>query len=158
MAKLAEHFQVVGLQGDQWYVNPVAKGKWSPAEFHEHLMLAESASMAYVKIKISYPDNLKRVTLKEKVKAQKLKLWLKSTKKAEAPEAVVPKRIYSSPAEVQELWIKQREALKTMIMEMPEGLLYTNIYKHPFVGKIGLHHMLHFYGWHFDRHHKQMRL
>ena len=58
--------------------------------------------------------------------------------------------------EVLKRWKDNRAELQEFLDNLPSHLLKTELYKHPFAGKMSLKNMLVFFNLHFKRHRKQL--
>ena len=133
-------------------------GGWSVLQVVYHLVLVEEASLAYVKKKLSYGDDIPKAGIKQAFRSQYLNYFIRTPIKVKAPtlvnESQMPEDIRFW--EVLKKWKDNREELKEFLDQMPDKLLKTELYKHGLVGKLTPRNMLLFFEGHFNRHLKQI--
>ncbi len=136
-----------------------SEDSWSPIQILHHLILSEQLSIAYCKKKLSFEPDLKKAGLLSKLKAKLVELYLGSPFKFKAPPAlnssVLPKE--GKLVDVATSWKKQREEMAAFLQDVPDKYLYTEVYKHPFGGRLSLEGMMDFFNAHFNNHRKQLR-
>jgi len=133
-------------------------GGWSVLQVVYHIVLVEEASLRYVKKKLSFGDKIPKAGIKGYFRSVYLKSMYYIPVKVKAPAAVnensMPDEIRFW--EVMKKWKDNRAELKLFLDELPDELLKSALYKHPFAGKVTPKNMLMFFDKHFKRHRKQM--
>ena len=136
-----------------------APGEWSALQVVHHLITAENLSLKYVIKKLSFDPKLKPAGIQSKARVLYLWLAFNSPFKYKAPEAVkgdhLPKDATLEKIKTQ--WLSQRKELREYLKGLPKEVFDKEVYKHPFVGRLSLEGMLHFFQIHFDRHHRQIQ-
>ena len=135
------------------------ENSWSVIQVMHHLMMSESASLHYVKKKLSFNPELKNAGIKATIREFSLITYLNSPLKRKAPEAISGDNlpVFETFWKTAQQWKNQRIELREYLETLPEDLLKKEVYKHPFVGRITVGGMLRFFDKHFDRHMKQIQ-
>lgn len=147
-----------GFTNEELNKRPV-EGKWSVLENINHLIVAESSSLKYMKKKFEYlggtSENVKWGWLRYKT----LNLALASPLKFKAPKVIENENNHEKFElnELKELWKQNREALTLFFNEFPRALGKKAIFRHPVAGRFNLNQTVSFFDDHFSRHEKQMR-
>ena len=135
-----------------------ANGGWSALQVMHHLLLAEEASLKYLRKKLSFDPKLQRAGLGSYMRSSLLNLYFNLPFKFKAPEivseAVMPET--SDFKEVAERWRSSRAALRQFMEGLPKDVFQKSVYRHPFAGRLSLGGMLRFFDGHFQRHQKQI--
>ncbi len=133
-------------------------GGWSVLQVIYHLVLVEEASLAYVKKKLSFGEEIPEAGIKQTMRAKYLNSFIRMPLKVKAPERVdesqMPKDIRFW--EALKKWKDNRAELEEFLDQMPDKFLKTELYKHGLVGKLTPKNMLIFFELHFKRHRKQI--
>ena len=134
-------------------------GAWSALQVLQHLMRSEELSQRYVAKKLSFDPELKNKNLASSFRSIILQAYLRSPLKRKAPDAIGDQALpeTSSFWEVAKQWKNQRVQLAEYLDQLPPEYSKKQIYKHPFIGRLTLNQMLHFFQAHFYRHRKQIK-
>lgn len=132
--------------------------QWSVLDVIQHLILVEKASLAYVKKKSSFPDNLLDAGSFDFFRQWKMQFFMSLPIKIKAPKAVSGNNFRDdvSLAELLSEWRNERNKLHGFLEGYPIGFDKKLTYKHPFAGRLTLKSMLYFVETHYDRHLKQI--
>ena len=133
-------------------------GAWSVFQVMQHLMIAESKSIGYVKKKTSYPEGLKKAGFLGKFREAGLKLFLWLPFKFKAP-AIVNEDQFRENVSLDELaaaWRASRGELAHFIENMKPEWADKEIFRHALAGRMPVDGMLTFFADHFARHRKQI--
>ena len=135
-----------------------ADGGWSVMQVLHHLILAESASLAYVRKKLSFKPALKPAGFRAAWRVMVVKAYFKMPVRFKAPkgvdDAALPER--SEYTQTERQWRNSREELKKYLLHLPDTYFGREVYKHPFAGRMSLRGMLEFFGMHVRRHRQQI--
>ncbi len=156
-AKLAELLKQLQKYSDSDLNWKPAPDQWSVMQVLQHLMLAEGYAHQYIQKKLSFEPQLKKVGVFTACRRSAIRMVMKSPFQITAPDAVdeaLPE--HSSFWDVAKQWKQQRIDLQAYLNELPEDTLKREIYKHPFIGRLGVKGMTIFFETHFNRHHKQI--
>ncbi len=130
---------------------------WSPLQALYHLFLSEGYALSYCQKKLSFNPSIKKASLLARIRSLLVVGYLSSPLKFKAPKAVNSSAM-PDELELSELtgkWLAQRDELITFLEKVPQSYLNTELYKHPFGGRLSLSGMLSFLNAHFKRHQKQ---
>ena len=131
--------------------------KWSTLQAAMHLMMAESASLAYMKKKLSFGSNIPRAGFKSALRRLMLKFVFFIPLKYKAPpllEEQLPQ--FSDFNELKNNWASQRLELQNFLESLPDNVIDSEIWRHQIFGKMNISQMIDFFESHFDRHQKQI--
>jgi DinB superfamily len=132
--------------------------KWSATQVIIHLMRAESASLAYMKKKLSHGSILPKAGFKSKMRLLMLNIAFYLPLKFKAPpilEENLPS--HSDFNALKNDWASQRLELQEFIDSLPDNVIESEIWNHPYAGKMNIAQMIDFFESHFDRHKKQIQ-
>lgn len=134
------------------------RGGWSVLQVIYHIVLVEEASLAYVKKKLSFGEEIPKAGFKQAMRARYLKTFIRTPIKVKAPDLVSESQMPEDIRfwEVLKKWKENRAELQEFLDQMPDKLLKTELYKHGLVGKLTPKNMLVFFELHFNRHRKQI--
>lgn len=133
-------------------------GAWSVFQVMQHLMIAESKSIGYVKKKTSYPEGLKKAGFPEIFRRTVLKIFLWLPFKYKAP-AIVNEDHFKDNVTLDELaksWRASRGELTHFLENMKPEWEDKEIFRHALAGRMTIDGMLIFFSDHFNRHRKQI--
>lgn len=133
-------------------------GKWSVLQVLHHLMVAEKLSEGYVRKKTSSGTDFPNVPISSYTRLMLLQLNFLLPLKFKAPPAVGDDALpdTSTLAETIAAWKQNRQSLRSLLTDLPEGLLAKGIYKHPLAGKLNAGQMIYFFDIHFTHHLSQI--
>ncbi len=134
------------------------RGGWSVLQVIYHVVLVEEYALKYVKKKLSFGDDIPKAGFKGFLRGIYLKNVFRVPFKISAPDAVSE---VSMPTDIRfweilKKWKDNRAELEHFLNDLPDHLLKTALYKHPFVGKVTPKNMLAFFELHFKRHRRQL--
>lgn len=131
-------------------------GRWSVAQVIGHLVKAETLSVSYIRKKASDPSKLRPAGLAHSFKAALIVTLMRVPMKFPAPDIVAEVPEDENPAELRERWRATRSEMSALFDGLPDALLGTCLYKHPFAGPMTLESALDFMIAHATRHAKQI--
>lgn len=129
---------------------------WSVAEVIGHLLTAEEMSLAYLKKKVQDTSSAKPEGFKQKWRWLLVQIVFTFDIKFKAPDVVTPKMGYTTLAELDKRWTETRSQTAAILNTLSDKELNSQLWKHAVAGKLNLHHMVAFFGVHFNRHKKQI--
>lgn len=135
---------------------PPQSGKWSPIQLMQHLVLAESGTVAYLRKKTLNTKSEAKSGLSATIRTWLLKLFLASPFKAKAPTAIAQVPEQATLAHTIELWNKTRHDLHAILEKVPSEDVSRELFRHPFGGRLNLYQMMAFIKSHFLHHEKQL--
>lgn len=135
-----------------------SRGGWSILQVVYHIVLVEEASLAYMKKKLSFGDDIPKAGFKAWFRSVYLKVFFVLPVKIKAPAII---SVENMPAEIRfwevlKKWKDVRLETEEFLDQMPDHLLKTELFKHALVGKMTPKSMLQFFHLHFARHRKQL--
>lgn len=131
-------------------------GRWSVAQVISHIVLAETRTVGYVSKKSSDPSQLLPAGLKQKLMAKLIVAAMNAPFSFRAPEVVAIVPDNSDPAELRAQWARVRAELAALLDSIPDSLLGTCLFRHPYAGPMTLEAALDFMIAHASRHAKQI--
>lgn len=156
--RLAELFSKLEAYDDTQLNHQPSDGGWSVLQVLHHLILAESASLGYIKKKLSFNPALGKAGFRSAWRLFVVDFYFRMPTKFKAPKGVdreaLPDRSEFIATKVK--WEAQRKTLRQTLAHLPEDRFDRALYKHPFAGKMTLRQMLQFFGLHMKRHQKQI--
>ena len=133
-----------------------APEKWSVAEVIAHLITAEEMSLKYLSKKIQDTSKEKPEGFKHKYRWILVQIVFNFNIKFKAPEIVEPKMGYQSLANLETKWSDIRNQTLQLLQKLSDDEVNKTLWKHAIAGKLNLHHMVQFFGVHYNRHKKQI--
>lgn len=130
--------------------------KWSVAEVIAHLITAEEMSLKYLSKKIQDTSKEKPEGFKHKYRWILVQIVFNFNIKFKAPEIVEPKMGYQSLANLETKWSDIRNQTLQLLQKLSDDEVNKTLWKHAIAGKLNLHHMVQFFGVHYNRHKKQI--
>jgi uncharacterized damage-inducible protein DinB len=130
--------------------------KWSVAEVIAHVMTAEEYSLKYLQKKVLDTSQEKSETFKNKWRWLLVQTVFTFDIKFKAPEIVEPKIGYTTLADLETNWANNRSETIKVITTLTDEEVNKTLWKHAVAGKMNLHHMVQFFGVHYNRHKKQI--
>ncbi|MFA6955656.1 MAG: DinB family protein [Thermoanaerobaculia bacterium] len=131
-------------------------GRWSVAQVISHIVLAETRTVGYVSKKRSDPSQLRPARLKQKLMAKLIVAAMNAPFSFRAPEVVATVPDNSDPGELRAQWARVRAELASLLDSIPDSLLGTCLFKHPYAGPMTLEAALDFMVAHASRHARQI--
>jgi len=131
-------------------------GQWSAAQVISHIVLAETRTVGYVTKKASDPSQLRAAGLKEKLMGKIVLAAMSAPFGFRAPDVVATVPENADPDELRVNWAQVRADLATLLDSIPDSLLGTCLFKHPYGGPMTLEAALNFMIAHASRHAKQI--
>jgi len=146
------------LQGhDRTALNrPRADGGWSALQVLHHVIAAEAGTLGYVSRKMRGGTSLPRAGLVSRLRLLALQMANASPLRFRAPgiTADVPTEI--DPDELLRGWDEARTEWRRLLEDFPEELLGRMVFRHGWVGLMGLSDTLGFLQSHLDHHARQV--
>jgi len=131
---------------------------WSAIQTMHHMILVESATLAYLKKKMSFNPTLKKAGMGSKFREIGMWLFMRTPAKVKAPKMVSDQIPTSATlTDTQQLWLEIRKDLRAFLNELPEDVMDKEIFKHALAGKMSIKGMMIFLRDHFSRHYKQIK-
>ncbi len=130
--------------------------KWSVSEVIAHLITAEEMSLKYFSKKIQDTSKEKSEGFKHKYRWLLVQIVFTFNIKFKAPEIVEPKMGYQSLANLEAKWWEVRNHTLQVLQKLSDEEVNKTLWKHALAGKMNLHHMVQFFGVHYNRHKKQI--
>ncbi len=136
-----------------------APDKWSANQNLEHLLAAETASLAYLQKKLSNGGGaIPKAGFKSWGRRFLLRLaFALPTLKFKAPQYLGNLPESSDFKDLKMRFATQRATLKAFLDTMSDELLEGEVWKHARAGKMSIAQMLDFFEDHFDRHEQQLK-
>ncbi|HEX8327604.1 MAG TPA: DinB family protein [Hymenobacter sp.] len=137
-----------------------APGKWSAAQVVHHLLFIEGNIIQYVQKKVQANEELPKVGLLTRLRAQLVRLLLRLPGlKYKAPRGVATLtdagNVPSLP-ELRRTWESSRRQLERLLNEFPGRLLNRAIFPHPRSGRITIYQVMEFLLDHLLHHQQQV--
>jgi uncharacterized damage-inducible protein DinB len=130
--------------------------RWSVAEVIAHLITVEEMSLKYLMKKAQDTSKAKPESFKNKWRWLLVQMVFIFNIKFKAPDIVEPKPGYKSLANLEAHWEKVRAQTLAVLNKLSDKEVNKELWKHAIAGKMNLHHMVRFFGIHFNRHKKQI--
>ena len=138
-----------------------APGQWSAAQVVQHLLLAETGIIAYIRQKLASSEALRRGGLKARLRSFILRLALRLPGlkfKAPPRAGIEPDAATTRPLpEMRQQWQQLRRQLEQLLNEFPGTQLHHAIFKHPRSGMLTISQTLNFMLDHVLHHQQQVR-
>lgn len=144
------------LSEEQLHFNP-APEKWNILQVIFHVMTGERLSVLYIKRKTGSGKEIPKSGLRAKIRLFLVKLAFLSPFKFKAPEMTDATGKDPEYEKLKSDWQKIREDLKTLIEELDDKTLKSELFKHPRVGMMNMKQALEFMRTHSVHHAKQIR-
>ena len=135
---------------------PRADGGWSALQVLHHVITAEAGTLRYTSKKMLGGTSLPRAGLLSRLRLLSLQVVLASPLRFKAPAvaAEVPDEI--DPGELRARWDEVRTGWQELLESFPEEILDRLVFRHGFVGLMGLPDTLGFLQAHLDHHARQV--
>ncbi len=133
--------------------------QWSVMQVVNHLMMAETGSLNYLRKKLSTPSPMKKAGISAAFRTWFLNLSLSITFiKYKAPASVSEDKlpVVSDRDTVLQQWKTTRQELRSFLNTLPADLFDKEAYRHPRAGRMTMQQMLSFLETHFNRHLNQI--
>ncbi len=134
-----------------------APDKWSVNQNIFHLIGAESASLAYMKKKLSFgTDNIPQAGFKSHWRRFMLRAAFALPLKFKAPPQLekIPEDLNFE--ELKKRWTTLRAEYYDFLKNMPDTLVTAELWRHQLAGKMTILQMIDFFGDHTNRHKSQI--
>lgn len=131
---------------------------WSATQVVQHLHLSERMAVDYLVAGKNKLESAPSPNLRSFYREKLLCLFLALPIKIKTPEIVDPNTVYEElpTQQIFEEWRQTRLACRSFLSEQPELYFKRLVFRHPYIGKMTVKGMLRFFGWHFNRHRKQL--
>jgi hypothetical protein len=131
--------------------------KWNPLQVVLHLMTAEKLSLIYMRRKANSNEQLDSSGVLSKLRMLVLKLAFSLPFKYKAPRITDSTGKEPEYEKLKSDWKTVRSELKSLIKQLDDETLRSEILKHPRVGMINMKQALNFMVTHIDHHKKQIK-
>jgi uncharacterized damage-inducible protein DinB len=133
-----------------------APGRWSALQVLHHVVASETATLAYIRKKMQGGTALPPVGLASRLRRLVLHAALVLPLRFQAPAATaaVPDEI--DAAELRARWEDVRRGWRDLLDGFPPALEHRLVFRHPFVGLMGLADTLAFLHAHLEHHLRQV--
>jgi hypothetical protein len=135
---------------------PRADGGWSVLQILHHVIAAEAGTLRYISKKMLAGTSLPRAGLKSRLRLWALRVTLASPLRFRAPGTIGDVPDETDPAELKAHWDDVRVSGKELLDGFPGELLDRMVFRHGFVGLMGLPDTLDFLQAHLDHHVRQV--
>lgn len=125
---------------------------WSVAEVIAHVMTAEGYSLKYLQKKVQNTSESGNEGLKHKWRWLLVQAVFTFDIKFKAPEIVEPKIGFVTLADLENNWSNTRSETAKILNNLSDAEVNKTLWKHAVAGKMNLHHMVQFFGVHYNRH------
>ena len=136
---------------------PPAPGAWSVVEVLQHLILAETATLAYMKKKLMGVAHVPKTGGSAEFRMLLLRIFNALPLKIKAPAVIANPPAQVSLEETARQWHALRQQWRAFLESIPENDLRKALFKHPLAGRLNVYHAADFMDWHVIRHEKQIR-
>lgn len=133
-------------------------GGWSVQQVLQHLYVAESSTLSYLRRKAEDPSALPRVNLASRLRVMALELALASPLRFKAPAMASEAHF---PAE--ETWEQTLQRIRTnhqelhsFLRELDSRLERIQLFRHPVAGRMPIDGVFRFFRWHVRHHQRQV--
>lgn len=133
-------------------------GRWSALQVLHHVIASETATLAYVRKKMLGGAALSPVGVSSRLKRLALQAALALPLRFRAPAATAAVPEHIDPGELRVLWERTREEWRELLDTFPPSLEDRLVFRHPFVGLMGLADTLAFLEAHLDHHVRQVEM
>jgi hypothetical protein len=135
---------------------PRADGGWSALQVLHHVILVESGTLRYISKKMQAGTSLPRAGLVSRLRRLTLQVALASPFRFRAPGVVAEVPAEIDPADLLARWDEARGGWRKLVEEFPEEILDRLVFRHGWVGLMGLRDTLDFLQGHLDHHVRQV--
>ena len=129
---------------------------WSVIEVMNHLMTSEEASLRYLQKKTLDTSRAKKSGINGVWKLLALKVAFSIPVNYKAPKVVEPSSEFATLADTDAKWTKIRTDIFDLLKGLKDSDYGRELWKHALGGKMNIYLMVNFFGFHFDRHQKQI--
>jgi uncharacterized damage-inducible protein DinB len=150
-------FQFLEKQDPSVFNRKPAPEKWSVNQNLLHLIEAETASLQYMRKKLSFGTDLPQAGFKSGVR--RFLLWVAfalPTLKFKAPENLAQLPDDLNFEDLKQRWTVLRKEYAVFLIDLPENLLTAELWRHQIAGKMNITQMIGFFEDHVNRHRGQM--
>jgi len=150
--KYTEAFATTFIGFDKKTFNsPIADGKWSPGQYVEHLILAETGTNKFM----IRPGTVEEDRTADKLCQKLEKAILQTEHSIEAHQAIRPEPQVYNRGDLLDLFIDTRAELRTSF-EFVDDIAEVVDWTHPIFGKLTKCEWIYFTGLHGERHRRQV--
>ncbi|MDX1642260.1 MAG: DinB family protein [Balneolaceae bacterium] len=130
--------------------------KWNLLQIVLHVMTGEKLSVIYIKRKTGSNNDIPKSGILAKMRLFLLKVAFMSPFKFKAPKLTDATGKDPDYEKLKSDWKIVREDLKSLIKELDENTLKSELFKHPRVGMLNMKQTLEFMRTHLDHHYNQI--
>jgi len=149
-------FNALRTEADATLNKKPAPEAWSVVQVLQHLMAAESATLAYLQKKMPEIANMRKAGFKNAYRSLLLKIALRMPFKFKAPKMTVPGTEAAALAEIEKQWEEIRMGFYVLLDNLTEEEIPKELFNHVRAGKFNVLQMVNFFGEHIARHEKQI--
>ena len=149
-------FQFLGKYPPSVLNQKPAPEKWSVNQNVYHLMEAESASLKYMKKKLSFGTDLPKAGFKSGLRRLALQVVFALPLKFKAPIQLGKMPEDLDYEELKQEWASLRAEYYDFFNEMPDKVVTAELWRHQIAGKMTILQMIDFFEDHVNRHRSQM--
>jgi len=137
--------------------NKPAANKWNVLEVLHHIYLAEKGTVNYMIKKLHFSqEGLPKAGITSHLKTMLLQIVLRTPLKMKAPAGLDAVSGDISLGELSRQWESLDSELQSLICGLNEKQLASQLFRHPFIGRINMIDTLKFIQAHFDHHRSQI--
>lgn len=148
--------KIDALTDEQLHFSPKAE-QWNLLQIVLHLVTSEKLSVIYMKIKANSDKEIPMSGLASKLRSLALKVGLMLPVKFTAPKMTDATGKDPDYHKLKSDWQKIRSELKSLIENLDDSTLESELFKHPVVGKLNMKQALKFMEMHTAHHRKQIQ-
>ncbi len=130
--------------------------KWSVNQNVYHLIEAESASLKYIKKKLSFGTDLPKAGFQSGLRRFALRLAFALPFKFKAPPQLGKMPEDLNFEELKQRWASLRAEYYDFLKDMPDKVITAELWRHQIAGKMTILQMLDFFQDHVNRHRSQI--
>ena len=149
-------FRFLEKQDPSVFNRKPAPDKWSVNQNILHLIEAETASLAYMKKKLSFGTDLPKAGFKSTLRHLALRLAFALPLKFKAPPNLAKMPDDLNFEELNQRWSTVRAEYYDFLKNMPDKLITSELWRHQIAGKMSLVQMIDFFEDHQNRHREQI--
>lgn len=136
---------------------PRADGGWSVLQVLHHVIAAEAGTRTYVSKKMQAGPSLPRAGILSRARLLVLQAAIASPLRHRAPAVTAGVPAESDPEELRARWEEVRAEWRQLLEGFPDDLLDRMVFRHGWVGLMGLPDTLAFLQSHLDHHARQVK-
>lgn len=135
---------------------PPRPGAWSAGQVLQHLLASETLTLGYIQKKMQAGTSLPRAGVVSRLRLLALRAALASPLRFRAPRATAAVAERVDLAALCAQWDETRAGWRRLLDRFPPELRGKAVFRHPFVGLLGIEDTLGFLQAHLDHHARQV--